>query len=73
MNRPSPVPSCQSFKLVILCICNSVTQIDEKLSKTALGGGIISEDIGEGCITKRFWQALAQCLTSPVIVAKSNI
>lgn len=47
------------FKLIILRVAHRIAEVDEKLGQTSLGGRIISEDIGESCISKWFWQALA--------------
>ena len=44
-----------SHSLVVPCIYNVVGEVDEKLGKTSLGGGVVAEDGGEGGIAKRLW------------------
>lgn len=47
-----------------------IGQVDQELSETALGSGIITQNGGEGSITQRLGQALAERLASASVVAQ---
>ena len=48
-----------------------IREVDAKLGQAALGGGIVSEDRGEGGVTERLGEALPKGLTSTGVVAES--
>ena len=52
----------------VLAVSNSVSKVDEKLSKAALRGCVVSEDGGEGGIAKWFWQAVSEGFSRSVVV-----
>ena len=57
---------------LVASVDNVVREINEKLSKTSFGSRIIAKDRLKGSISERFWQALAECLTSSCVVAQSG-
>jgi hypothetical protein len=58
--------------LVIRGIDNVVGEVDQELSKTALGGRVVSQNRREGGVTERLWQALAERFTSAGVVAQAD-
>ena len=57
---------------LVASIDNVVGEINEKLSETSLGSRIITKNRLKGSISEGFGQALAKCLTSSRVVAKTG-
>lgn len=53
-----------------MIVRNSVRKIDAKLSQAALSGSIITEDIGEGSVSKGLWKTLTEGITSLLVIAE---
>ena len=60
------------LKLIILGVAYGVAQINEELGEASLRSRIVSENVGEGGISKGLREALAEGLTGSVIVAQSD-
>jgi hypothetical protein len=57
--------------LVVRGINDIVGKVDQELSETALGGGIVAQNGGEGSIAEGFGQALAECLSCAGVVTQA--
>jgi hypothetical protein len=58
--------------LVVGRIDNVVGEVDQQLRETAFGGCVVTEDWGEGRVSKRLGKALAQGLTSTSVVTQTE-
>lgn len=59
-------------ELLVVCSINDVVgKVDQELSETTLGSGIIPQNRGESSITQWLGKALAECLTSASVIAQT--
>jgi hypothetical protein len=49
----------------------SLGQVDEQLDEAALGRGVVTQHVGEGCVAERLGETLAQGLASAGVVAQA--
>lgn len=59
-------------ELRVVCSVYVVRKVDEKLSETALSGGVVSKNRGKGSVAKRLRKTLAQRLASASIIAQAS-
>jgi len=62
---------CMHCNGMLIRVADTVTEVDEKLCKTALGGCIIAENRTECCISERLWKALAKGFTGASVIRQS--
>lgn len=61
-------------KLLVASRFNDVVrEVDEELGEAALGGGVIAQDRGKGCVSERLWKALSKGLAGTGVVTQANI
>jgi hypothetical protein len=58
--------------LIVGSIHDVIGEIDQKLSETTLGGGVVSKNRREGGVAERLWKALSKRLTSASVITQTG-